>query len=85
MPARKDREFYLAILMIIAKGGLGCEDHEFRRRILSSNFSYFCSLSDGSTLLLLFGCGFGYSPTFGDESPFKTHALLLRRELNLLL
>ena len=30
-------------------------------------------------------CGFGYAPTFGDMAPFKTHALFLKSELDLLL
>ena len=34
--------------------------------------------------LYTFGCGFGYSPAFGDEAPFRTH-MFLRRELDLLL
>ena len=45
------------------------------------NFSYFISLSDGLTLLHLFGSGFEDSTTFRDMAPSGPHDLLLRREL----
>ena len=48
------------------------------------NFVLFSGLSDCNAPPHHFECGFDYSPTCEDKAPSRTHALLLRSELGLL-